>query len=104
MPSQSRKTDTPLRMLVPALLLAGCAQIPKLDETVSDDLENADYPALAPIETLLVPLPDPQERSKDVQQELQGRLANLQDRARRLNDRPVVDDETRTRMQAGVQE
>ncbi|MEY8828988.1 hypothetical protein AB9K34_11330 [Sedimentitalea sp. XS_ASV28] len=91
-------------MLLPALLLVGCAQVPQLDETISDDLENADYPALAPIETLLVPLPDPQERSKDVQQDLQGRLANLQDRARRLNDRPVVDEETRTRMQAGVQE
>lgn len=101
--SQSRGPKAWLRVIGPALLLAGCAQIPQLDDTVPANLESADYPALAPIETLLVPLPDPQDRSEDVQQDLESRRDALQDRARRLNGTAVVDDETEARMRAGVE-
>ncbi|WP_424986477.1 hypothetical protein [Microbulbifer sp. S227A] len=104
MSPQPRKTVAWIGMLLAALVPAACAQIPQLDDTVPGHLEQAGYPALAPIETLLVPQPDPQERHQDVQQDLQGRVANLQDRARRLNNAPVVDRETQTRMRAGVQQ
>lgn len=103
MSSQSRGLNARVWILVPALLLAGCAQIPQLDDTVSASLESADYPALAPIDTLLIPLPDPQERSEDVRQDLEGRRDALQDRARKLNGVAVVDEETESRMRAGVE-
>lgn len=103
MSSRSRGFDAWVRGLVPALLLTGCAQIPPLDDTVTASLANADYPALAPIETLLVPLPTPQERSEDVRQDIEGRREALQERARRLNGLAVIDAETEDRMRAGVE-
>ncbi|MDU9003522.1 hypothetical protein [Sedimentitalea todarodis] len=103
MSSQSRGPKAWVRVIGPLLLLAACAQIPQLDGTVPARLESADYPALAPIETLLVPLPDPQERSEDVRQGLEGRRDALRDRARRLNGVAVVDEETEARMRVGVE-
>jgi len=96
------------RLFVPALCAAlaqlsvvGCTNIPELDATVPDHLEDADYPSLAPIETLLVPMRDPLEQTGDLQSELQARRDSLQRRAKRLNA-PVVDEPTQARMKAGI--
>lgn len=103
MSSQSKGPKVWVRVIGPALLVAGCAQIPQLDDTLSASLESADYPALAPIETLLIPLPEPRERSEEVRQDLESRRDALQARARRLNNTTVVDEETEARMRAGVE-
>lgn len=96
------------RLFVPALcavlaqvLVAGCTNIPELDATVPDHLEDADYPPLVPIETLLVPVPDPQQQADDLQTQLQDRRDSLQRRAERLNA-PVVDEEAQARLKAGI--
>ncbi|MDK3075456.1 hypothetical protein QO034_20485 [Sedimentitalea sp. JM2-8] len=81
--------------------VAGCANVPDLASTVPASLEDADYPALVPIETLLVPLPAPRDQSDDIRASLESRRDSLRVRADRLNT-TVVDDETRKRMQAGV--
>lgn len=90
-----------LACLLALPLVAGCADVPDLADTVPANLENADYPALVPIETLLVPLPAPREQSDDIRASLESRRDALRARADRLNT-SVVDDETRKRMQAGV--
>jgi hypothetical protein len=81
--------------------LAGCAYVPDLAGTVPANLEAADYPALLPIESLLVSESTPQDPSEDIRATLQSRRDSLKTRADRLNV-PVVDDETQSRMKAGV--
>ncbi len=103
MSSHSTGPNAWIRVIAPALLLAGCAQIPQLDGTVPPELENADYPALVPIETLLIPLPDPQEHSADMRQQLENRRDALQERARRLKGAGLVDEETEQRMRDGIE-
>ncbi len=95
----------PLRSVIMCIAtgcaLTGCTNIPELDATVPPSLQQADYPALVPIETLLTPLPPVKDNAEDVQSDLENRRDALQDRARRLNAQ-IVDDESRARMQAGV--
>lgn len=102
MSSLSRWVNSGLQSLALGALLAGCAEFPQLEGTVPASLENADYPALAPIDSLLTPLPDPEQHSEDVRQDLESRRAALQDRARRLNEATLIDDETEARMRAGI--
>lgn len=85
------------------LAIGGCAEVPQLDDIITPELERADFPALVPLETLLVPLPGPADRADTLRSDLLARRDRLQDRARRLNETPVVDDETAARMKAGVQ-
>ncbi len=83
------------------LCLSGCTNIPELDETVPKQLEKADYPQLVPIETLLIPLPAPEEQEEELRTDLTNRRDSLQSRASQLNT-TVVDAETQARMKAGV--
>jgi hypothetical protein len=101
--SQSGQVQAAFLALAAGLALVGCAEVPQLDETITPVLDAADYPALVPIETLLVPLPPPAQRSEELKSDIEARRDRLQERASRLNQAPVVDDETETRMQAGVQ-
>ncbi len=87
--------------LLAAAGLAGCEQAPELDGTIPASLEDADFPALVPIESLLVPLPGSREESETQLQQLQNRRDRLRERARQLGG-PVVDDRTRARMRTGV--
>ena len=68
-------------LTVAGLGLAACTQFPELDHTQSTHLENADYPALVPLDPLLArasaPGPDPAETQAD----LAARLAGLRARA-----------------------
>lgn len=68
--------------LSPFLLLAvvaGCAQFPELDRTQTPGVENAPYPALLPLDTLLEG-PVPQEDMSTVAR-VEGRAEALQARA-----------------------
>ncbi|SFT49439.1 hypothetical protein SAMN05216236_102194 [Sedimentitalea nanhaiensis] len=94
-------TRTALISALIAVCLTGCGRAPELDATIPDGLRTADFPALVPIETLIDPLPGSLEQSEIELQKLQIRHENLRSRANRLN-RPIVDEQTRARMRAGV--
>ncbi len=86
-----------------AACLAGCTKVPELDATIAEDMEHADYPALVPIETLLVqPARTIQTPEAEIER-IENRRARLKARAKRLNTQ-IVDQETRARMQNGVAE
>ncbi|MBY5932039.1 hypothetical protein KUV51_03425 [Tateyamaria omphalii] len=90
-------------MRAPAALLfvalAACTQFPALDDAVSPDVAGSDFPALVPLEPLLAGtapiVGDPVATTEN----LEARIAALRARARALQQRPVVDAATRTRMQ-----
>lgn len=81
--------------------LAACAHVPELDARIPDAVQKAPYPDLLPLDMVLAPLPAPQEAAAGLETALAGRRDSLQARARRLQT-PVVDDENRARMAAGV--
>lgn len=83
------------------ILLGGCVQVPELDEAIPASIENAGYPALVPIETLLVPGTAAEESALSKRDDLIARRDSLQQRARQL-DETIVDSETQERMKAGV--
>lgn len=94
----------PHPLAVPMLLaaaLAGCTEVPELEATIPDHLEQADYPALVQLDDSLFDHPEPGEAAEDLQRGLEARSRRLQDRARRLQG-TVVDDDARARMETGV--
>lgn len=84
-----------------ALLLAGCIDVPELDNRLSEADAAAPYPRLVPAERILQAASagtlEPQ-----TQETLQDRVTALNQRADRLRDGGGLDDATRARMQAGV--
>lgn len=82
-----------------AVLVVACAQFPELDASQTPGVNDAAYPDLVPLETLLngpVVRATPEMRAG-----IEGRVAGLRARAARLNG-PVVDAQTRNRMRRGV--
>lgn len=80
--------------LVPACSL----DAPDLPDRPDNWQSGADYPALAPIETILgteVPDPEADARTTDA---LEARVKNLQARANDLQDTSGIDSETRDRL------
>lgn len=84
-----------------ALAVGGCATIPDLDSSVPDSLVNAPYPDLVPLDRLLASQPRARADNETAGSDLAARRDRLQQRARRLNT-AVIDADTQTRMQAGV--
>lgn len=78
-----------------------CTQVPALDETVTDDLRQAAYPALVPLGTALPPLPAPQDEAARLESALNGRRDNLKSRTGALQSQ-IIDEKTRKRMDEGV--
>lgn len=64
--------------------VAGCVEVPALDDGISRELRKADYPTLQPIPNVLAQKPLPAESAEDVQEELEARKARLQRRAAAL--------------------
>ncbi|WP_211299426.1 hypothetical protein [Pukyongiella litopenaei] len=91
----------PFLALAVVAVVAGCTEIPELDATLSPQLEQADYPALIPLDDSLFEHPEPRDEARELQQGLDARSRRLHDRARALQG-PVVDDATRDRMAEGV--
>jgi len=81
-------------------LLGACIQVPELDDAVPDWVEQADYPDLIPLDGLMSETP-PEQQAARLEDSLTARSDGLKSRAKTLQ-RPVIDDETRARMQAGV--
>lgn len=82
-------------------LTASCTNVPELDATIPGHLRDADYPELVSLDGSLTAKQTPQEQAEEIEQSLGARRNRLQARARKLNT-PVVDPQSRTRMQNGV--
>ncbi len=82
-------------------LLAGCTDMPDLDDRLTPAARSAPYPALVPVEPLLAQASADQQITDDTAPALQSRVAGLRARAARLRG-SVVDGSTRSRMGNGV--
>ncbi|WP_264212870.1 hypothetical protein [Leisingera thetidis] len=60
---------------------AACTRVPELEDRLTPDLRNADYPRLLPLDDALEPLDPPQQAGAELQAELDARSARLQRRA-----------------------
>lgn len=91
-----------IRSFIFAFLLsvAACTDFPDLDDTVSAGARAADFPTLAPIDSLLGNQPPPRLTETDVEA-LSSRIARLRARAAELR-RPVIDRATRARLQRAL--
>ena len=79
--------------------LCGCTQFPELDAARTPGVEKAPFPALLPLDGLLVG-PEPRA-TPEMRSGIEGRVAGLRARAARLQ-RPVVSASDRARMEQGV--
>ena len=83
-------------------MLAGCTDPPDLDDRVDPALEQADYPALVPVEQILGPeQPDP-EADAETAERLEARATGLQSRARQLQRQSGIDADTRRRLNSDI--
>jgi hypothetical protein len=87
--------------LVFPVALMGCTQFPELDNAVSASGHNADFPTLAPVQSLLVQSRSTGPTAEQTVASLNARVQALQNRAARLRQ-TVVDPNTRNRMQNDV--
>jgi len=84
-PCRPRVRPARLCLLVgAALLLAGCNRVPELDETQSDTLRHAAYPALIPLEPALALHAAEPDSAETLEREMNWRRALLEARAARL--------------------
>ena len=89
-----------MRILATFILFAcaSCASFPVLDDTVDQDAREAPYPTLVNISVLNAAIgPEPTIPLA----EIESRLNELDATAEALRE-PVVDDESRSRMEEGV--
>ncbi|MDF1728819.1 MAG: hypothetical protein P1U53_13840 [Sulfitobacter sp.] len=91
------RSPTPLALILAALTLIGCTQFPELDGTVSPEVQNAPYPALLPLEPILVQAAPSPLDTEAVQSNLDSRIAGLRARADRLRG-PILSGPERTRL------
>ncbi len=84
------------------LALTACTQFPELDGTVAPDVENADFPALVPLEPLLAANAPVIANPEQTTQTLEARVAALRARAGALQRRAIVDPGTRQRLRASL--
>ena len=89
--------------LLPLLFatLAACTQFPELEYTQTDAIEAADYPALVPIEPILVTVEVPKTDPVRTEAALNARLAALRARANRLRGAGLTGQE-RQRLEQGL--
>ena len=82
-------------------IMAACTQVPELNDKVSPQLKNANYPKLVPIDQALGPPVAPEEEAKKVTEQLEARRDSLKRRASALQ-KPVVDATDRDRLDETV--
>jgi hypothetical protein len=85
--------------IILAAVLTGCTDFPEVDAALSRGDPQAEFPALLPFEDILS-ADDPRLSETD-DEALIARAADLQGRADALR-RPVIDGQTRDRMEDGV--
>ena len=83
------------------LALAGCADFPALDGTISPAVAAAPAPDLVPLGPLLARAAASDSGASQAETGLTARITALQSRADRLRG-PVIPPRTRTRMLRGV--
>ncbi len=81
--------------------LAACTNVPELDDRIGDDLQDAAYPVLVPLDTVLGPATAPAEQRQQIEDGLAARTAALRARAAALQA-PVVAPSDRARLDAAV--
>lgn len=75
--------------------LAGCLDAPELDDRVPASVQDADYPALVPLDSVLRGVS--QEKATKEADDLAARVDRLRQKADRLSG-PVLDDASRDRL------
>ena len=70
--------------LICTLGLAACTQFPELEDSISPAAEDADFPALVPLEPLLAANTAQPTRGPEIAASLETRIAGLNARANRL--------------------
>jgi len=89
-------------LLLPALILASCAQFPELDGTVPPAAQAAPFPRLLPVDPILAStLPDA-EANAALTRSVEARVAALRARAARLQRASVIDAPTRARLERAM--
>ncbi len=84
------------------LMGAGCANFPELDRIAAEaKLDDRARPELLPLEPLLATAPATRA-TPEAATDLTARADALRARAAALQAQPVIDDDTRNRMDAGV--
>ena len=84
-----------------AVVLVGCTQFPSLDRTLTPTLQNAEYPALVPVEPLLAQAAQGRVDPAATTSALQGRVARLRARAAGLRG-SVLSGRERQRLREGL--
>ena len=82
-------------------LISACTQFPELDETVTPELEAADYPALIPLDPILIRTHSAPRTNTQTEAVLEARVANLRARAARLRG-SVLTGRERQRLAEGL--
>ena len=93
--------QSPLVIAICLAALAGCAQFPEADATITPEAEAADFPELVPLEPLLAEIDTQQLDAPATEAALLARVAGLKARAARLSG-AGLDPEDRKRLQSGV--
>ena len=81
--------------------LAGCTELPDLNDRLQPGAARADYPALVPVEPLLARAEASQQIDESTGPALEARVARLRARAAGLRG-AVVDGASRNRIRQGV--
>jgi hypothetical protein len=84
------------------LALSACTQFPALDRTITPALENADYPALVPLDPLLASATVGRVDTVQTEAALNARVARLRARAARLRG-SVLSGREKQRLEQGLQ-
>jgi hypothetical protein len=88
-----------LRLCAALCGLLGCGEFPQGTENFPPVAQNADYPALVPLASILAQADGSQNQTiQAATSQLEQRIQNLQRRAANLRS-PVIDAPTRARMQ-----
>ncbi|MQY42652.1 hypothetical protein GG681_08350 [Epibacterium sp. SM1969] len=77
------------RPVLPVLLLslalaAACTRVPEIEDQLTDDLRNAPYPELIPLDGVVEDRAAPSEEAQELEAELARRAARLKARAAAL--------------------
>lgn len=87
----------PLFLILPLFCVA-CTNVPELDDKLTPQLRNAQYPKLVPLHETLGPPVSPRDEAAELEEQLNARVASLQARAQRLQAAPVMDQAARDRL------
>ena len=91
-----------LSVVLVIVLVTGCAEVPPLSDELRAERGTIAYPKLIPAGEITGQVPPPATDARSAP-DLEERAARLRARAARLGG-PVIDAETRDRMETGVQQ